>query len=292
MDTFAVLGGDLRCIYLAKLLADDGYPVVAAGFDQTELPDGVTGCSKITQAAAVADCVILPLPVTTDGVTLNAPLARHPVALEEVIASLQPRQLIFGGRLTEELGKQFTPHGLSIYDYFSREELAVQNAVPTAEGAIQLAMEELPITVRDARCLVTGYGRVAKALTRALTALGAHVTVAARRCSDRAAAQCEGCAAVTPNEIPLGDGYDVYFNTVPALLFPAEVLERLPKGALLIDLASRPGGVDFTAAAACGVRTVWAQSLPGRVAPKTAAAIIRRTVFNLIRELRGQEESL
>ena len=39
MDTFAVLGGDLRCIYLAKLLADDGYPVVAAGFDQTELPD-------------------------------------------------------------------------------------------------------------------------------------------------------------------------------------------------------------------------------------------------------------
>ena len=205
---------------------------------------------------------------------------------------VQPRQLIFGGRLTEELGKQFTPHGLSIYDYFSREELAVQNAVPTAEGAIQLAMEELPITVRDARCLVTGYGRVAKALTRALTALGAHVTVAARRCSDRAAAQCEGCAAVTPDEIPLGDGYDVYFNTVPALLFPAEVLERLPKGALLIDLASRPGGVDFTAAAACGVRTVWAQSLPGRVAPKTAAAIIRRTVFNLIRELRGQEESL
>ena len=146
--------------------------------------------------------------------------------------------------------------------------------------------------MRDARCLVTGYGRVAKALTRALTALGAHVTVAARRCSDRAAAQCEGCAAVTPDEIPLGDGYDVYFNTVPALLFPAEVLERLPKGALLIDLASRPGGVDFTAAAACGVRTVWAQSLPGRVAPKTAAAIIRRTVFNLIRELRGQEESL
>lgn len=38
----------------------------------------------------------------------------------------------------------------------------VANAVPTAEGAVQVAMEELPFTLHSARVLILGFGRVGK----------------------------------------------------------------------------------------------------------------------------------
>ena len=82
--------------------------------------------------------------------------------------------------------------GLLFRDYFAREELAVANAVPTSEGAIQIAMEELPITLHGARVLVIGFGRLGKVLSGQLKGLGALVSVAARSCTDLAWAQTCG----------------------------------------------------------------------------------------------------
>ena len=80
------------------------------------------------------------------------------------------------------------------------------------------------------------------------------------------------------------NGYDVVFNTVPYLLFDRELLEKMDSSVLLIDLASRPGGVDFGAAADLGVKTIWALSLPGKVAPQTSGEIIRDTIVQMLRE--------
>ena len=52
--------------------------------------------------------------------------------------------------------------GLRVFDYYAREECMVANAVPTAEGAVQVAMEELPFTLHSARVLILGFGRVGK----------------------------------------------------------------------------------------------------------------------------------
>ena len=265
IDTFAVIGGDLRSAYLAGLLAEDGYKVITSGFDSTDLPPCVTGCTNPAQAVSLADCVILPLPVTTDDSTINAPFSRMRISLDCVRREVEAR-------------------GLMIDDYFKREELAVHNAVPTAEGAIQLAMEELPVTIGGARCLITGYGRVGRVLSRLLVALGAQVTVAARKFADLAWAEAQGCRAVELSRMRESGDYDVIFNTVPSLLFDRPMLKALDKGTLLIDLASRPGGVDFNAAAELQIKTIWALSLPGRVAPKSAGQIIKTTILNMIRE--------
>ncbi len=283
IETFAVIGGDLRSAYLAGSLAADGCRVITSGFDGAELPACVTACTNPTQAITLADCVILPLPVSTDGVNVNAPFSRVPIPLETVVQAVREDQLLLGGQIGESLRRDLSLRGLTAADYFCREELAVLNAVPTAEGAIQLAMEELPVTLAGARCLITGYGRIGRVLARLLTALDARVTVAARRCSDRAWAQAQGCTAEELSALSNGT-YDVIFNTVPYKLFTREVLERLDKSTLLIDLASRPGGVDFNAAAALRLKTIWALSLPGRVAPKSAGAIIKQTVMNMIKE--------
>lgn len=174
--------------------------------------------------------------------------------------------------------------GLTIHDYFRREELAISNAVPTAEGAIQLAMEELPITISGARCLITGYGRVAGVLARLLVALGADVTVAARKFSALASAGTQGCSGIELEHLADAGDFDVIFNTVPVLLFSREILKNMDKNTLVIDLASKPGGVDFAAAAELQIKTIWALSLPGRVAPKSAGSIIKATILNMVKE--------
>ena len=284
IDTFAVIGGDLRSAYLAGLLAEDGYKVITSGFDSTDLPPCVTGCTNPAQAVSLADCVILPLPVTTDDSTINAPFSRMRISLDQVLNPLLKRQYLVGGSVSDCVRREVEARGLMIDDYFKREELAVHNAVPTAEGAIQLAMEELPVTIGGARCLITGYGRVGRVLSRLLVALGAQVTVAARKFADLAWAEAQGCHAVELSRMRESGDYDVIFNTVPSPLFDRPMLKALDKGTLLIDLASRPGGVDFNAAAELQIKTIWALSLPGRVAPKSAGQIIKTTILNMIRE--------
>ena len=143
IETFAVIGGDLRSAYLAGQLAVDGYKVITSGFDSTDLPPCVTGCTNPAQAVSLADCVILPLPVTTDGSTINAPFSRVRITLDQVLNALHADQLLVGGQVSDLMHKEVESRGMRIHDYFQREELMVQNAVPTSEGAIQLAMEEL-----------------------------------------------------------------------------------------------------------------------------------------------------
>ena len=284
IETFAVVGGDLRCAYLAGLLAADGYKVITSGFDSTDLPPCVTGCTNPSQAIPLADFVILPVPVSTDGSTLNAPFSRVRITLEQVLNAVRPNQPLVGGAITPEVREEAEKRGLKIVDFLHREELAIYNAVPTAEGAIQLAMEELPITISGSRCLITGYGRVGRTLSRLLIALGADVTIAARKFADLAWADTYGCIPVELKNLSDAGDFDVVFNTVPALIFDYEHLQKMDKNTLLIDLASRPGGIDFSAAAELQIKTIWALSLPGRVAPKSSGQIIKNTILNMIKE--------
>ena len=284
MNTFAVLGGDLRFSYLAGALAEEGFSVITAGFDHTDLPDCVTGCTHAAQAIRGANFVVLPLPVTTDGTTLNAPFSRNLMPVADLLSGITADQIVLAGQLPASLAQAFADKGVRAFDYFSREELMVQNAVPTAEGAVQLALEELPITLWGACCLVTGFGRIGKAVCRLLSAMGARVTVAARRVSDRALAETLGYAAISTQSLSAAGTFDVIFNTVPAPLLDAPVLKTLSPSTLIIDLASRPGGVDFAAAAGLGLKTIWALSLPGRVAPKSAGSILKDAILNILKE--------
>lgn len=160
------------------------------------------------------------------------------------------------------------------------------HAVPTAEGAIQIAMEQLPITLHGARVLVVGFGRVGKLTAHRFRALGARVSVAARKWADLAWAEAYGYA---PEHLESLDeclcAYDLVVNTAPAKVLDASRLAQLEPDCLVIDLASRPGGVDMEAAAQLGVRVIWALSLPGKVAPVTAGKILRDTICHILCEL-------
>lgn len=286
---FAVLGGDLRQVHIANMLARQGYVVYALFFNDTiEFDERVLLPMQASDAIALSDVLILPMPVSTDNVHLNAAFCPHKVRLDDCLDAVQKNAVIFGGKIGPTLRELCVSRSLTVEDYLEREELAVRNAVPTAEGAIGIAMQELPTTLFGQRCLITGFGRISKVLLHLLTAMQANVTVAARKYSDLAWIEVYGGHAVHISELPQAIAQaDVVFNTVPAHILDAEVLARLPKDALVIDLASSPGGVDFECAKRLGIKAIWALSLPGKVAPHTAGEIIKDTILNMLRE-RGE----
>jgi len=287
----ALIGGDLRQMVTARTLAAEGYEVAVFAMD-TYAGDwgGVTRAADLQSAVGGADLVILPLPVTQDDERLHCPLTRHTVLLNDVFDALTPGQRVAGGKIDAHVRTLADSHGIPITDYLQREELAVANAVPTAEGALAIAMAEVPYTIHGARCLILGYGRVAKALAKTLSAVGAVVTVAARKPQDLAWIDVGGQIPLAISELMQGDtplSYDIVFNTIPEQIVGANLLTRLPDDVLLLDLASAPGGFDHEWAKEHGYHVIWALSLPGKTAPVTAGRIIGQTIRRILDEEGG-----
>ena len=171
-------------------------------------------------------------------------------------------------------------------DYY-QEPLALRNAVPTAEGCIGLLLHHRTRTLAGSPVLVLGFGRVGQALAIRLAALGARVTLAARSPAQRAHAQSLGMTAVPLTRLPaLAPGFDTVVNTVPAPVLTREVLAQLPPSALIVDLASRPGGTDFAAAAQLGHTALHALRLPALCAPDSAGEAVAQTVLEILEERR------
>ena len=272
-----LVGGDERQAVLAGLLADDGHRVHVWGMEQR------LRCESSLHGIEEADCVILPLPAANGVGELNAPLAKTPLMTGEVLTCLRPGQTVLAGKVSPWLRGVAETKGLNLLDYFAQEELALLNAIPTAEGAIRIAMELLPVTIHGTAILILGFGRLGQALAPRLQALGADVTVAARRSEQRA------LAAVLNLRADDLEGmkerlyrYDLIINTVPAQVLGVEELAAMKVHAVVIDLAALPGGVDDESAAALDVKVVHALALPGKEAPLTAGRYLRDTVYHLI----------
>lgn len=278
--SFGVIGGDRRQAELARLLAADGNTVCTYGLDRWK-PGGEGSLNH----AALADTVILPLPLCKGDGVLNC--EEGPVPTTDLFRRLHPGQMILAGQVKPQQRQEAAVCGLTLEDYFLREELTVANAAATAEAAIQVAMEQLDRTLLGMPCLVLGFGRIGKLLSHRLHGLGAQVTATARKPEDLAWIRAFGWR---PLETGALDGklgaFGAVFSTIPSPVLGAPLLAQLPKDCLCVDLASVQG-IDLAAAERLGLPHVWARSLPGRMVPRTAAAVIRDAVYYILEERGG-----
>ncbi|MCM1488953.1 MAG: dipicolinate synthase subunit A [Firmicutes bacterium] len=278
MKKFLFLGGDLRMLYAAEYL-NKGRECLLYGFDTVEeLP------VPKTEAIFPCDCAVLPLPVTADMQHINMPYRNGEKPDFGILkAAVKEGGTVFTSKSCPALEKVCAENNFKLVNYFQREELQLMNAVPTAEGALEIVLRELPVTVFGVKALITGFGRIGEVMARMLIALGADVTAAARGFPQQAKARGMGCRAVSTDSMEeILPEMQVVINTVPAPIFDKERLKLLQKDCLLIDLASRSGVGDMETAANAGVKVIWALSLPGRTAPVTAGRIIGKTIENML----------
>lgn len=277
----AVLGGDLRQLTAAEEFVKSGYTVSLYGFDtyRDSLP--------LTVALQEAEAVLLPVPVLR-GDYLNLPLCDDkitPEGLASALGEVPTLHTVIGGKLPTVLMDALVGRGISLLDLCEDESFNLMNAIPTAEGALAIAMSHTPITLRDSHVAVLGYGRIGRVLSSQLRALGATVTVVARKEKDRTEAELKGCIACDYDQMPhLAASWDVVANTVPTVVLKEEALKAMKASAFVIELASKPGGVDMAAALRHEIRVISALSLPGKVAPVSAGRIIARCAERMLRD--------
>lgn len=284
IKTFGVIGGDKRQLFLIRSLLEDGYNVIPAGFGRLS-GQGFDNLSGVEAAILYSDAIILPLPGVRADKSVNAPFSQRSIFFSDSELDVMRKKPVFTG-MRDRLLRAYPKLGDAVvFDYAARDDFAVLNAVPTAEGAVELAMSAYEGTIFGSRSLVVGFGRIGKILARMLHSLGSDVTVCARKPADFAYIEALGYRAKNTSALSVVHGYDLIFNTVPALIFDEALLRNTDKTALLTDLASLPGGVDFEAARELDIDARRALALPGRCAPKSAGEIIKKTIFSIIEEV-------
>lgn len=280
----AVLGGDDRELILIGELVKMGATVAVAGFPREKVAHGAFSVIKVEEACKEAEVVILPLPGTNSEGVIRAVYADESLVLtEKAIRSIAAKALVIIGSARPYLKEWSEKFGFNLLEVSEMDELAVLNSIPTAEGAIQIAMEETSITIHGSRSCIIGFGRVGITLARTLKAMGAQVTVVARNPGQLARAYEMGCNRADYSQLrEIVNNTDVIYNTVPHLVLDQYVLRYANPQLLIIDLATQPGGTDFETANALGLKAILAPGLPGKVAPVFAGRILADVIPRLI----------
>lgn len=279
----AVVGGDGRQIAVAEALTSLFPEVRIYGPPQAVIPEGLLPSESLNEAIKGAKIIVLPISGMNDAGLVRGYRVDQMIDFGNWLEILPEGTLIVAGSLTAKWLRKMDALHLQAMQYAEDDELAILNSIPTAEGAVQIAMEELPITIHGSTVAVIGFGRVGLTVARLFKALGARVLVVARRPAVLARAYEMGCEMLHWDSLAAHAGSaDIIINTIPAPVVTANVLARVKPEVLIIDLASAPGGTDFEVAKKLNIKAKLALGLPGKVAPQTAGAILARIIPNLI----------
>lgn len=275
---FAIIGGDYRYRLLKELLENDGYIVSIYGNIYSESTDSLDSCIFNSKA------VIAPIPITKDESIINMS-ENFKISIDELFNSMSSHNvnILIGGVISSKFQERASLMDINSIDLFSREEVAINNAIPTAEGAVMTAIQESDRVLFKSKALVLGFGRCGKVLSNMLKGIGADVSITYRKKSDEAYINSINCTPVSIKDFDRNlSSYDFIFNTVPAQILNKEILKRIRKDTVIIDIAQAPGGIDYSYARKLNLKALYCPGLPGRVAPYSAAEILKTSIIDIV----------
>lgn len=283
----AVVGGDRRESAAAAFFVEKGAAVRVYGPPWNEGLAGARQARSLAEAMAGAPVIVGPVKgIDQDNHLYGPPGLPGLWVTAAVVEQVAPGALFFIGRANSWLRERALERGFQLVEILDRDDFSILNSIPTAEGAVQKAMEESDVTIFGNDSLVVGFGRTGQTLARTLQGLGGRVTVAARESGDLARAVACGYRPLEFDDLADGaETAEFIFNTVPDLVLTRSVLARTRATTVIIDIASAPGGTDFAAAEALGRRAILAPGLPGKVAPRTAGRYLGQVVWQQISEM-------
>lgn len=285
----AIIGGDIRQLAVADFFLNKSFTVMMWGTDRGKNKLKYNIAKNFSEAVENADICIFPLPVSNEGIRLNAPfLGERSPKLADIVKMLPTNSVLFGGKMPCDFSDALKEKGIKAFDFFEDECLCIKNALLTAEAAVEIAMRECHETVDSSKSMVIGYGRIGKLLTNLLIKMNSDVTVVARKDTDLTYAVCMGANKYKlketdpENMLEINNEYDIVFNTVPVRLIRNELIPRINKKTIIIDLASAPGFIDIRKARDNGINVIRALSLPGKHSPARAGNIIAESIYDTI----------
>lgn len=287
----AVIGGDARYLELIRQLQTlPQTTIILVGFDKIE--QGFTGLKQVDfddLEVEKLDVVVLPITGTDEKGKTEIVFSDQSIHLtKEWFKRLKKTSLMFTGISNDYLTKATNNAGISLIPLLNRDDVAIYNSIPTAEGTIMMAMEHTDYTLHSSNVFVVGFGRVGNTVANKFSALGAKVSVSASSIRDLARITEMGLTAIPLKELSNHTSTcDVLINTIPAQVIQRDTIQQLPRHGMIIDLASVPGGTDFNYAKQRGIKAILAKSLPGTVAPKTAGKILADVIKQF---LKGNEQ--
>ena len=286
MNKVSFIGGDRRQQIAASLMQDMGFSVTTYGIfpPQEEYQNGFIAAS-LPAALRQSKYIVLPVPYRNKEGYVPCISEVVSPSWQEVYDGIERGSTLIMGLSDPDLYASCAKKDIRIRDFIEEGLYAEWNCIPTAEGALRILMQEMPITIHESHMLVTGYGRITKRLAANLRDLGCYVSIAARNPAARKAARASGIMAYSIDELPHAvKGQDAILNTVPAVLIDTDIIAHIANDTLLIELASAPWGIDFAAAAVAGLRVINAPGLPGKEAPVTSGRVLAKTFANFIQE--------
>lgn len=282
----SIIGGDLRIVKLAEMLVKENYDIAVYGLEDAETlsnNDKVKKCESIEELMKFSNVIIGPIPLTSNNKTINMTFSDKEITIEELFENMNEKTFI-AGRIDEEI-KKINLNNVYI-DLLKREELTVLNTIATAEGAIQIAMEETSRTLHGSNILIMGFGRISKVLSNMLKGIGANVYCETTNNVKCSWIKAYGYEPVLLNELDEKlNEFHLIINTIPHVILGETNMKYLKKDCVIIDLASNPGGIDKKEANKQGIKLIRALSLPGKVAPITSAEYIKETLDNILKEI-------
>ncbi len=268
--TVSILGGDKRSIILSELLSNSGYDVLYADNN------------NLLKAALNRQVIVLPLPLTKDGVKLYC---KNDILLNDIFDNLHPHSRLLCSGYSEELYSKIYKTGLKAYDYYNISRVQKANAYLTAEATVKILIENTPSALIENNILIIGNGRCSKALAELLSKIGCNVTVTSRKPKISLFSLINRIKL--KNTAKLKDyigNFDIIVNTAPSLVLDKHTLQRAKKSSVIVELASNCAGLDINAATALGINAVYAPSLPGKYSPESAAKVLYKSINKIIME--------
>ena len=272
-----IIGGDKRTLEIIRILKHDNY-IDIIGFKNLDLDTIDINNLNIHEY----DAIIFPLNGIQDDYTVNCPFNDLNINVKNINFHLSENCIIFSGTESNKLDELF---GKNYKKLMSCEDVAAENSIPTAEGIISNIIENTDETINNANITVLGYGKVGKTLTQKLLALGANVNIGVIEEADYISLIYKNIKVFYTFDMQNAlSKSKIIINTVPKLLLDKTNLDYVKNDAYIIDISSAPFGVDFEYAENKNLKYSILKGIPGKVAPKTAGAILAKKIKKILKE--------
>lgn len=272
---FCIIGGDLRSFFLAKILSKEKNEVKLYGFDKLE---NFKECEKYDEMIRTSNNIVLPIPFSKDNQYVNMPFSNKDIAIREIFYYLE-NKTVFVGNIHQELKEELHRKHNQVIDFMEKEEFAILNAIPTAEATIEIILKNTKKILQNSNCFIMGFGRIGKVLAYRLKGLSAKVTCMITGEVEKAWAIAYGYETISIENLQKNctklKQYDIIINTIPKIILKEE-LKEIKKETLVIDLASKPYGIDRKIAEQEKLNFIEALGLPRKISTNDISKIYER----------------